>query len=121
MNEIHIDILRLIADHKNIGRADIREMTGADPKNILFKLRAERLIDGYCDNGAMGYWIEPKGTRLLATIDKGLGEIAEPRQMVGSGQYKGEKWVTRQGSEPHAGYRRPMLIASKVMPSKGVV
>ena len=127
MTESHFAVLRLIASHKTIGRAYLRELLDFDPKHILFKLRADRLIDGAHDNGAMGYWIEPKGKRLLATMDAATGEIAGMRRAVSDDKYTGERESPmRDGSDDaflvptldHNGNRverrRPMLIGGKV-------
>ena len=127
MTESHFAVLRLIASHRLIGRAYLRELLDFDPKHILFKLRAERLIDGENDNGAMNYWIEPKGKRLLATMDAATGEIAGMRRAVSNDTYTGEKESPmREGAFDgylvptldHNGNRverrRPILIGGKV-------
>lgn len=120
MTETHIDILRIVADHKSIKQRAIVEMLGIDPRGYLRTMADQKLVERKHSAGVSAYTIAPKGARLLATLDKGMGEIAAPRQMVSTEPYRGEKWTTRQGSEPEASYRRPMLISSGVMPSKGV-
>ena len=119
MGETHFDLLRFIADHRNSTSRHVMEFHGSDSRSYLRKLRAEGLIDGSEICGVMAYWITPAGVRLLSKIDGGMGDYPTPRQAI-SGTYTGEKWRIRPGSEPEPGYRRPMLIASKVQVGKGV-
>ena len=119
MGETHYDLLRYVADHRNCTNRDVMEFHGSDPRGYLRKLRADGVIDGEQRQEIMRYWITPAGVRLLSKIDGGMGDYPTPRQAI-SGTYTGERWKVRPGSEPEPGYRRPMLIASKVQVGKGV-
>lgn len=121
MTETHIDILRIVAENKGIKRREIADMLGIDPRAHLRKMKEQKLIDSKHSTGADTYTLAPKGERLLKTLDVGMGEIAAPRTHVSKDKYTGERWnIARPNSVPEAGYRRPMLIASNVLPAKGI-
>lgn len=117
MTDAQIDILRTLQAFPGQTAVELGEKTKGGTLRNLFK---DGLIDAVERKGVNRYSLTPKGNRTLATLDAGSGEMAAPRQHVSTQPYTGERWVTRPGSEPHAGYRRPMLIASAVLPSKGL-
>jgi hypothetical protein len=78
--------------------------------------------------GRYRYNITQLGCLKLMMLDAPAGEIAGPRQPVTGGSYTGERsgYIRTTQSPPSRrgdeliDYRAPMIIASKVMPMKGV-
>ena len=123
MTESDTDILRIVAEHRNVTSAGVAALTGRNQVGSLRRLLANGLIDGDMRGEVLAYWITPVGTRLLAKIDNGMGDYPQPRAPISKEPYTGEKWTNpRPGSDQHKqyGYRRPLLIASNVQVGKGV-
>lgn len=61
-----LQILRAVAENKDIGQRGLVELLGVDPRAHLLNLKAERLISGREVRGAMRYAVTEAGMRALS-------------------------------------------------------
>lgn len=63
-----IQILRAVAQNKDIGQRGLVALLGIDPRAHLLRLKADRLIRGVEVKGAMRYSVTQEGQRLLSAF-----------------------------------------------------
>jgi hypothetical protein len=80
-----IQILRAVAQNKDIGQRGLVELLGVDPRAHLLRLKAERLIRGVEVKGAMRYAVTQEGQRVLSALPSDgatLGLIETARRVM---------------------------------------
>jgi DNA-binding MarR family transcriptional regulator len=100
-----IDTLRLIGDHASVGTRELAELLGKTRdvvKNKIDNLHNKGLIDSHREGrgGKAGYFITPKGKRLLEKMDEpqAMGEFPAARTPASRQPYVPAPIVTRPGA-----------------------